>query len=90
MKHPRELVGRDIGRVGARGDMVRQILRQQSCIAEFEAVEALRTLRPLSSDQDDRRLALEILERAEPRLDASPEQVSVRNSRILLRTRTCS
>jgi pimeloyl-ACP methyl ester carboxylesterase len=77
MKRTRELVGKDIGLVDMPGDIVREIIRDQSYIVDFEPERALATLPKILTSPEDRRFTLELLHRLDENIEANPQQTAL-------------
>ncbi len=74
MRRARELFSKDMGLLEIPTDEARDIIRQQSYIADFEPEQALATLPKLLAGAEDRRAALDFLNRLETHLEANPKQ----------------
>lgn len=77
MKRIRELVGQEIGLVNMPGDLVREIIRDQSFIADFEPKRAVATLPKLLTTAEDRRFAFEVLDRLHGKIKANEKQTAL-------------
>jgi hypothetical protein len=77
MKRVRELVGRDAGLLDMPADAAREIIREQSYIVDLEPEQALATLPRLLKTREDRRLTLDLLDRLESKIEASPQQTAL-------------
>jgi hypothetical protein len=77
MKQARELVGKDVGLTALPADVAREIIRQQSAIVDLEPQKALATLPKLLATREDRRFTLDILDRLESRIEATPKQTAL-------------
>jgi pimeloyl-ACP methyl ester carboxylesterase len=77
MKRVRELVGEDLGLVDLPGDLVREIIRDQSLIVDFEPERALATLPKLLAAPEDRRFTFDLLGRLKGKVEANAQQVAL-------------
>ncbi|HEX2724490.1 MAG TPA: poly(3-hydroxybutyrate) depolymerase, partial [Beijerinckiaceae bacterium] len=72
-----ELVGEDLGLVDLPGDVVREIIRDQSLIVDFEPELALATLPKLLSAPEDRRFTFDLLGRLKGKVEANAQQIAL-------------
>ena len=77
MKRVRELVGRDLGLVDMPGDLVREIIRDQSYIVDFAPERAVATLPKLLPTPEDRRFTIDLLGRLKGKVETNAKQVAL-------------